>query len=78
MPATPINQDAEQIARDEIDRQLEACCWIIQDKDKISLSAGVSVAVRYIKTQEDKETDYTLFINGKPVGIIEAKRAEAG
>ena len=78
MPATPINQDAEQIARDEIDRQLVACGWLIQDKDQINLSAGVGVAVRYITTQEGKETDYTLFVNGKPVGIIEAKRPELG
>ena len=71
-----MNQDAEQIARDEIDRQLAACGWVIQDKDKINLSARTGVVVRYILTQDGKETDYTLFINGKPVGIIEAKRAE--
>ncbi len=73
-----MNQDAEQIARDEIDRQLTACGWIIQDRSNLSLSAGQGVAVRYMTTQDGKETDYTLFVNGKPVGIIEAKRAEAG
>ena len=78
MPTTPINQDAEQIARDEIDRQLIACGWIIQDKNNINLSAATGVIVRYIMTQEGKETDYVIFINGKPVGIIEAKRAEEG
>jgi type I restriction enzyme R subunit len=71
-----MNQDAEQTARDEIDRQLIACGWLIQDKANISLYAGLGIAVRYIMTQDGKETDYVMFVNGKPVGIIEAKRAE--
>jgi len=72
------NQDPEQIARDEIDRQLKACGWVIQDKQKINLNASVGVAVRYILTQDGKETDYVLFVDGKPCGIIEAKREEEG
>lgn len=71
-----MNQDAEQIARDEIDRQLVACGWLIQDKERINLPAAKGVIVRYLTTQEGKETDYVLFVNAKPVGIIEAKRAE--
>jgi type I restriction enzyme, R subunit len=75
---TPPNQDPEQIARDEIDRQLTACGWLLQDKDKLNLHAGAGVAVRYYMTQDGKETDYTLFVDKKPVGIIEAKRVEEG
>ena len=78
MPTIPINQDDEQIARDEIDRQLIACGWIIQDKSQINLHAGLGVIVRYMMTQDGLETDYVMFVNGKPVGIIEAKRAEEG
>lgn len=73
-----MNQDPEQIARDNIDIQLIACGWIIQDKDKINLNAALGVVVRYYLTQDGKETDYVLFIDKKPVGVIEAKREEEG
>lgn len=72
------NQDPEQIARDNIDKQLIACGWVIQDKDKINLNAALGVVVRYYLTQDGKETDYVLFIDKKPVGVIEAKREEEG
>ena len=72
------NQDPEQIARDQIDKQLLNCGWIIQDKNRINLNAGVGVIVRYYLTQDGKETDYVLFVDGKPVGVIEAKREEEG
>ena len=73
-----MNQDPEQIARDNIDKQLIACGWVIQDKDKINLNIGIGVVVRYYLTQDGKETDYVLFVDKKPVGIIEAKREEEG
>jgi type I restriction enzyme R subunit len=73
-----VNQDPEQIARDNIDKQLIACGWVIQDKDKINLNVGIGVVVRYYLTQDGKETDYVLFVDKKPVGIIEAKREEEG
>lgn len=73
-----VNQDPEQIARDHIDRQLLACGWIIQDKERLNLSEGLGVVVRYYMTQDGKEADYVLFVDKKPVGIIEAKREEEG
>lgn len=73
-----MNQDPEQIARDNIDKQLIACGWVIQDKDKINLNAALGVIVRYYLTQDGKETDYVLFVDKKPVGVIEAKREEEG
>lgn len=72
------NQDPEQIARDIIDKQLIACGWVIQDKDKINLNASSGVVVRYYLTQDGKETDYVIFVDKKPVGVIEAKREEEG
>lgn len=72
------NQDPEQIARDIIDKQLIACGWAIQDKDKINLNASAGVVVRYYLTQDGKETDYVMFVDKKPVGVIEAKREEEG
>jgi len=72
------NQDPEQIARDNIDKQLIACGWVIQDKDKINLNASIGIIVRYYLTQGGKETDYVMFVDKKPVGVIEAKREEEG
>src|SRR6185312_8456404 len=62
-------------ARDEIDRQLIACGWIVQNKSAINLAAGLGVAMREYQTDVGP-ADYVLFVNKKPVGIIEAKREE--
>jgi type I restriction enzyme R subunit len=70
-----LNQNPEQIARDEIDRQLLACGWVIQNKTQINLAASTGVAVREYQT-DIGPADYVLFVNKQPVGIIEAKRAE--
>ena len=72
-----INQNPEQIARDNIDKQLNACGWLIQNKKRLNLSAGIGVAVREYST-EVGPADYVLFVNQKPVGVIEAKREEEG
>jgi type I restriction enzyme R subunit len=72
-----LNQTPEQIARDNIDRQLIACGWIIQNKKALNLSLGIGIAVREYST-EVGPADYVLFVNQKPVGVIEAKREEEG
>lgn len=72
-----MNQNPEQIARDHIDKQLLACGWLIQDKKKLNLAAGVGIAVREYQT-DIGPADYVLFVNKKAVGIIEAKREEEG
>ena len=72
-----VNQTPEQRARDLIDRQLDASGWIVQNKDKINLGAGLGVAVREYQT-DIGPADYILFVNKKPVGFIEAKRKEEG
>lgn len=71
------NQNPEQIARDNIDKQLLACGWIIQDKKKFNLSAGLGIAIREYQT-DIGPADYVLFVDKKAVGIIEAKREEEG
>jgi len=73
-----MNQDPEQRARDIIDKQLIACGWVIQDKNKLNLNAGFGIVVRYYLTQGGKETDYVMFVDKKPVGVSEAKREEEG
>ena len=64
-----LNQDPEQLARDEIYKQLKACGWIIQSKNQINLSAGAGVAVREYQTDIGPE-DYVLLVDKKPVGIL--------
>lgn len=72
-----MNQNPEQLARDNIDKQLIACGWIIQNYNKINLYAGAGVAIREYQTSIGP-ADYILFVDQKPVGVIEAKREEAG
>ncbi|MES2430945.1 MAG: DEAD/DEAH box helicase family protein [Bacteroidota bacterium] len=72
-----LNQNPEQIARDLIDAKLIGSGWVIQNKSQINLSAGLGVAVREYQT-DIGPADYVLFVDKKPVGVIEAKRAEEG
>lgn len=71
------NQNPEQIARDNIDKQLIACGWIIQGIRQVNLHVGTGVAVREYLTDVGP-ADYVLFVDGKPCGVIEAKREEEG
>ncbi|MGN6802280.1 MAG: DEAD/DEAH box helicase family protein [Ginsengibacter sp.] len=72
-----MNQTPEQIARDKIDAMLVASGWIVQSKDEINFTAGQGIAVREYQTDVGP-ADYVLFVDRKPVGVIEAKRAEEG
>ena len=72
-----MNQNPEQIARDTIDSLLTACGWTVQKKNKINLHASVGVAVTEYITDAGI-ADYILFVDQKPVGVIEAKKAEEG
>ena len=49
----------------------------MQSKEQVSLTAGTGVAIREYMT-DIGPADYVLFVNRKPVGIIEAKREEEG
>lgn len=64
----------EQIARQEIDRQLSECGWVVQDYKAFNPSAGRGIAVREYPT-DSGPADYILFIDRKPVGVVEAKPA---
>ena len=70
-----MNQNPEQIARDHIDKQLIACGWVIQSVKQINLNSGLGVAVKEYLTDVGP-ADYVLFVDGKPCGVIEAKREE--
>jgi len=72
-----MNQNPEQIARDRIDQRLARAGWTVQNKRAIDLNASLGVAVREYQTAIGP-ADYVLFVDKKPVGIIEAKREEEG
>lgn len=66
----------EQRARQGIDAAQEAAGWIIQDRADMNLSAGPGVAVREFKMASGHGfADYLLFVNGKAIGVLEAKPA---
>lgn len=67
----------EARARLLIDQKLESAGWVVQDVKTISLSAGPGIAIREYPT-DTGPADYLLFVHGQPVGVIEAKRDEAG
>ncbi len=71
------NQYPEQMARDNTDVKLAKTGWLVQGVKEINLSAGIGVAVKEYYT-DIGPADYVLFIEGKPCGIIEAKREEEG
>ncbi len=66
----------EEEARVEIDRQLEQAGWVIQWREEMNLAAGQGVAVReFPLTSGHGFADYLLFVEGKAVGVLEAKPA---
>ena len=67
----------EQKAREIIDKKLEQSGWIVQDMKLLNLFAGLGVAVREFPTSTGP-VDYALFVEGTPVGVIEAKKDDAG
>ena len=68
----------EEKARLEIDKKLEAAGWVIQDLSDINIHASLGVAVREFQTTDGHEVDYALFVDGTPVGLIEAKEDNKG
>jgi len=71
------NQNPEQIARDKIDAALLQSGWIVQNRSQINLNLGLGIAIREYQTDVGP-ADYALFVDKKPVGVIEAKKKDAG
>ena len=67
----------ETRARLLIDQKLEVAGWVVQDMKQLNLGAATGVAVREYPT-ETGPADYVLFVDRNPIGVIEAKRDEAG
>ena len=62
----------EQRARRDIDQSLEQAGWSVQNKGSIDLNKGIGIAVCEYPTDVGP-ADYVLFVDQKPVGVIEAK-----
>jgi type I restriction enzyme R subunit len=63
----------EQQARVEIDLQLAAAGWLVQDYRSMNLRAARGVAVRELPTAAGP-ADYVLFVDRQAIGVIEAKK----
>jgi type I restriction enzyme, R subunit len=74
MPAGSKNAP-ETKAREKIDALLEDAGWTVQDRDDMNVSVP-AVAVREFKLQRGHGyADYLLFLDGRAVGVCEAKPA---
>ena len=62
----------EQAARREIDSQLAACGWLVQDHKSAAVAAARGVAVREVPVGAGR-ADYVLFVDCQAVGVVEAK-----
>ena len=67
----------EQKAREAIDQRLAQAGWILQDMHQLNPMAGPGVAVLEFPTSTGS-VDYALFVDGTPVGVVEAKPDEKG
>lgn len=64
----------EQRARREIDADLTAAGWLVQDRDELDLTAGRGIAVREFPMKAGFGfADYLLYVDRKAVGAVEAK-----
>ncbi|MDR1517121.1 MAG: DEAD/DEAH box helicase family protein [Dysgonamonadaceae bacterium] len=64
----------EEKARLEIDNKLQAAGWQIADRDHYSPSVS-AIAITEGLLKGNLEADYLLFIEGKAIGVLEAKKA---
>lgn len=66
----------EDKAREDIDRQLMAAGWVVQDRREANLHAGRGIAVReFLLKPGHGSADYLLYVDGKAAGVVEAKPA---
>ena len=63
----------EQLARQQIDAQLVACGWVVQNYKQFNPSAGRGVALREAPLKSGT-CDYLLLVDRQAIGVIEAKK----
>ena len=75
-PPPPPGSGPEAAARVLIDAAFAAAGWVVQDRSDLNLAASRGVAVREFKLKQGHGyADYLLFVDGKAVGVLEAKHA---
>lgn len=62
----------EEEARQKIDNLLVLAGWAIQDINELNLGVSLGVAIREFPL-ESGYADYLLFVDRKPIGVVEAK-----
>ena len=70
-----LHMTPEEKARVKIDQMFEDAGWKVVDRDAYSPTI-TAAAIREALLLGNNEADYLLFINGKAVGVLEAKREE--
>jgi type I restriction enzyme R subunit len=69
-----MTETPEQKARREIDANLTAADWIVQDRKDLDLTVGRGIVVREFPMKSGfGSADYLLYLDRKAVGAIEAK-----
>ncbi len=68
-----MTETPEQRARQQIDAQLAACGWAVQNSDTADFSVGRGIALREVRLKTGP-CDYLLLVDRKAVGVIEAKK----
>ncbi|MDD3120258.1 MAG: DEAD/DEAH box helicase family protein, partial [Candidatus Gracilibacteria bacterium] len=70
-----MSQNPEFEARKNIDNLLIMSGWVIQDIKELNIMASLGVAVREFPLDKGNGyVDYLLYVDGKAIGIIEAKK----
>lgn len=67
----------EQKAREIIDTKLIQSGWLVQEMRELNPMASLGVAVREYPTSTGP-VDYALFVDGVPIGVVEAKKDTFG
>ncbi|MDR2694476.1 MAG: hypothetical protein LBB74_09735 [Chitinispirillales bacterium] len=67
----------ETKARINVDDMLTEAGYVLQDWSNINRTAAHGVAVREALTHSGP-VDYMLFVDGEPVGVVEAKAEDKG
>lgn len=65
----------EERARSKIDEQLVDAGWHIADRNGLTFSHNAIALVEGL-LKGNKEADYLLFVDGKVIGVLEAKRSD--
>ena len=72
----PPGQNPKQVTRQTIDANLRAAGWLIQDRADANLHAARGIAIREFRLEHGHGfADYLLFVDGRAVGVLEAKKA---